>query len=160
MSATPKTPDAATIARTLASSPRPSLERGVLVVTPSLCTGCRTCELACAVAHGEQMKPARSRVRAYSFAEDRNIPILCLQCEQAACAQVCPVDAIEFNRSTSAWEVDTDRCVKCMICVTACPFGNIYEDATTHTIVKCDLCRGTPICAQFCPTGALRFDPR
>jgi Fe-S-cluster-containing hydrogenase component 2 len=132
---------------------------GVLEVTPSLCTGCRTCELACAVSHGRQMMPARTRVRAFSFSETRNIPILCLQCEDAACATVCPVEALERNEATGAIEVNQDRCISCKACIPACPFGNIYVDHSCSQVVKCDLCGGNPICAQFCPTGALRFGP-
>jgi carbon-monoxide dehydrogenase iron sulfur subunit len=49
--------------------------------------------------------------------------------------------------------------VRCRLCIPACPFGNIALDASTSLIVKCDLCGGNPICAQFCPTGALRFEP-
>ena len=132
---------------------------GVLEVTPSLCTGCRTCELACAVSHGRQMMPARTRVRAYSLSEKKNIPILCLQCDGAACVAVCPSGALVRNEDTGAIEVKPDRCISCMACVPACPFGNIYLDPTCSQIVKCDLCEGNPICAQFCPTGALRFGP-
>jgi carbon-monoxide dehydrogenase iron sulfur subunit len=134
-------------------------EDRALVVTPSRCTGCRTCELACAVSHGRQMMPARSRVRAFSFSERENIPILCLQCDDAACVRVCPVEALVRNEATGAVEVAEDRCILCNLCIPACPFGNIYIDPGTSRIVKCDLCRGNPICAQFCPTGALSFEP-
>lgn len=131
----------------------------VLVVTPSRCTGCRTCELACAVSHGQQMRPARSRVRAFSWSEKENIPILCLQCDDAACARVCPVQALERNEATGAIEVNLGLCIDCKLCIPACPFGNIYVDPSRSEIVKCDLCGGNPICAQFCPTGALSFEP-
>jgi Fe-S-cluster-containing hydrogenase component 2 len=157
MSATPKPIDMAAVNRAAAAGPHDG-ENRVLMVTPAKCTGCRTCELACAMAHGQQMLPARSRVRAYSFAEDRNVPILCLQCEQAACEAVCPVDAIVRNEATASLEVRTDACVMCMACVPACPFGNIYEDQAYGRIVKCDVCGGNPICARFCPTGALSYE--
>jgi len=133
--------------------------KGTLIVSPDKCTGCRTCELACAVSHGRQMMPARSRVRAFSLSETRHIPILCLQCDDAACVRICPVEALALDEEIGAVRVDTDRCVHCMNCVPACPFGNIYPDPSTGDIVKCDLCGGNPICAQFCPTGALRFEP-
>jgi len=32
------------------------------VVTPNLCTGCRTCELACSFTHAIDGKPGRSRI--------------------------------------------------------------------------------------------------
>lgn len=133
---------------------------GTLVVTPSRCTGCRTCELACAISHGEPMRPARSRIRAFTFSEKENVPVMCLQCEDAACVKVCPVEALARNARTGAVEVSTERCVRCMLCVSACPFGNICEDQGTGRIVKCDLCGGDPICAKFCPSGALSMQGR
>jgi Fe-S-cluster-containing dehydrogenase component len=105
------------------------------------------------------MKPARSRVRAYSLSEERNIPILCLQCEDAACVQACPVEALVRNERTGAIEVREDRCIQCLACVPACPFGNIAVDPSTEMVVKCDLCGGDPMCAKFCPEGALSFEP-
>jgi Fe-S-cluster-containing hydrogenase component 2 len=49
------------------------------------------------------------------------------------------------------------RCVKCMACVAACPFGCALVDEVHDEVVKCDLCKGDPACARFCPTKALRY---
>lgn len=128
-----------------------------LVVHVDRCTGCKTCELACALSHGSGMKLARSRINHVSFSDERHITMLCLQCDEAACRKVCPSGALERNETTGAIEIDLERCVQCRSCVAVCPFGNIFIDPGSRGIVKCDLCGGEPVCASFCPTRTLEY---
>jgi Fe-S-cluster-containing hydrogenase component 2 len=79
----------------------------------------------------------------------------CLQCVDAACVKVCPVEALVRNAATGAVEVISARCVGCGLCVVGCPFGHMHFDSERHVAVKCDLCGGSPKCAQFCPNRAL-----
>lgn len=129
----------------------------LLKVDPRHCIGCRTCELACAFAHGQPGQPGTSRIRVYPTGPDRYIPLLCLQCDQAACVQICPTAALTRNEATGAIELYEPRCIRCRLCVVACPFGNLHVDARTGQIGKCDLCSGDPACARFCPTRTLRY---
>jgi len=87
------------------------------------------------------------------------IPMVCLQCETAACIRACPVQALVRNFETGAIEVLKDRCVSCYQCVPACPFGNMYGDTMRHAVYKCDLCGGAPKCAMFCPTKTIEYLP-
>ena len=131
-----------------------------LVVVPDKCIGCRTCELACAFAHSIDGKPGRSRI--YPLAagfKEMWTPVVCLHCEEPACKNACLVDAISLNEETGALEIDQEKCVKCMACVAACPFGCSLHDPIHNMVVKCDLCGGDPVCAHFCPTKALDFQP-
>jgi Fe-S-cluster-containing dehydrogenase component len=66
-------------------------------------------------------------------------------------------DALRRNEATGAVELNLERCVKCMACIAACPFGCALVDETHDEVVKCDLCRGNPACARFCPTKALVY---
>ena len=50
-------------------------------------------------------------------------PQLCHHCEDAPCAGVCPVNAI--NRVDGAVQLNESLCVSCMLCGIACPFGAI-----------------------------------
>lgn len=130
--------------------------KGQFVVTPNLCTGCRTCELACSFAHSIDGKPGLSRIYPLAAgAPELFVPVVCLQCEEAACVKACLVDAIQRNPETGALELDDERCVRCMACVAACPFGCAIPSPTNSLVVKCDLCGGDPVCAHFCPTKAL-----
>ena len=128
------------------------------IVTPNLCTGCRTCELACSFAHAIDGKPARSRIYPLdgSF-KDLYVPVVCLQCEDPACVKSCLVNAIRMNEQTGAWEIIHETCVRCIACVAACPFGCSLFDKQHDLVIKCDLCGGDPVCAHFCPTKALVY---
>jgi anaerobic carbon-monoxide dehydrogenase iron sulfur subunit len=127
------------------------------IVEPTLCTGCRTCELACAFSHAKNLKQGRSRIYPLAHAKDKYVPVTCLQCDDAACVKSCFFKALRRNEETGAIELDMNRCVKCMACVAACPFGCALVDEMHGEIVKCDLCKGDPACARFCPTKALRY---
>ncbi|MBU0983602.1 MAG: 4Fe-4S dicluster domain-containing protein [candidate division Zixibacteria bacterium] len=130
------------------------------VVKPELCIGCRTCELACSFAHSVNGKPGRSRIYPLGTGhKELWVPVVCLQCEDPACARSCLVDAITRNPETGAMDLDAERCVRCMACVAACPFGCSLHDANHQMVVKCDLCGGDPVCAHFCPTKALVLEP-
>ena len=128
-----------------------------LSITPSRCTACRTCELACSSKHMRGGAFGISRIRAFMFGEGRNQLLTCFQCDDAACVKVCPVSALNRNESTAAIEVDEDRCIGCGLCSIACPFGHMSHDGAAAIAVKCDLCEGQPACALFCPTQALEY---
>jgi formate hydrogenlyase subunit 2 len=55
--------------------------------------------------------------------EKDSAPQLCRHCEDAPCAQVCPVNAI--NREAGAVQLNESLCVSCKLCGIACPFGAI-----------------------------------
>jgi carbon-monoxide dehydrogenase iron sulfur subunit len=129
-----------------------------LYVRPRLCIGCRTCEVACVFVHsGGATRLQRSRVRVQEMGDNLFVPVLCLQCEEAACVKACPVEALRRNPETQAIEVVEPRCVRCMACIPACPFGNMTWDESAGVVVKCDVCAGRPACALFCPTRALEY---
>ena len=130
------------------------------IVKPELCIGCRTCELACSFTHSVNGKPGLSRIYPLETGfKDLWVPVTCLQCDDPACAKSCLVDAITRNEETGAMDLDPERCVRCMACVAACPFGCSLHDAHHKLVVKCDLCGGDPACAHFCPTKALEYLP-
>ena len=54
--------------------------------------------------------------------DDKFMRRLCMNCDDPACASVCPVGAL---RKTAAGPViyDEDRCMGCRYCMVACPFG-------------------------------------
>ena len=128
-----------------------------LIITPSRCTACRTCELACSFRHATNGGPGLSRIRAFMFGEGKNQIVTCFQCDDAACVKVCPVQALVRNEDTGAIEVDRGRCIGCGLCSIACPFGHMAHDRDNDIAVKCDLCGGEPACAAFCPTKTLEY---
>ena len=130
-----------------------------LAAIPELCSGCRICELTCAIEHFGVNNPKKSAIRVlvtYPHPVMR-LPIVCSQCKLPLCANGCPVGAL---RSTATGvELDQGTCISCMKCTESCPFGAIYAHADLDYPVKCDLCGGRPKCVEKCPKGALRFIP-
>lgn len=130
----------------------------MLLITPELCSGCRLCEGACSFQHYRVIQPSRSRITVVKF-EDRglDVPVTCLQCDDAPCVAACPTSALWKNEETGLVEYDPERCIGCKSCITACPFGGVGWDAETNSILKCDWCGGDPQCARICPTGAIKW---
>ncbi len=130
----------------------------VLMINHEKCTGCRLCELVCAVKHDGISNPARSRVRVVKWEmEGLYIPMACQQCEDAPCMNGCPVGAISRNEALNCVEVDYDVCIGCRTCVSVCPFGAMSYNAIDKKVIKCDLCDGDPQCARFCDMQAIEY---
>jgi formate dehydrogenase iron-sulfur subunit len=86
----------------------------------------------------------------------------CKHCKDAACLNVCPVEAIERTDLDNVI-VRQDRCVGTKHCNRACPYGVVRYNEKTFTSQKCTLCNdrihnglGTA-CAKACPTGSIVF---
>ena len=128
------------------------------------CIGCRTCEVACAVAHQDDFtaEAFTSRLRVVK-GDAYTTAVGCHQCEDAPCANVCPTHAISLT--AGAWLVEQTRCIGCKSCMVACPFGamQVRLVGSRAQALKCDLCvqrEGGPACVETCPTPALRcVDP-
>ena len=136
-----------------------------IIADATKCIGCRTCEVACAVSHQENQDCAAlspdefiSRIRVIKD-HSWTTAVACHQCEDAPCANVCPVDAI--SREHGHIFVEQSRCIGCKSCMLACPFGamEVVSSRKKARAIKCDLCwhRETgPACVEACPTKALQ----
>ena len=147
-----------------------------VIADPKKCIGCRTCEVACVMAHREDSELHNlskdnftPRIHVIK-GENVSTAILCRQCEDAPCANVCPNGAI--TRQKDFIYVSQEKCIGCKTCMIACPFGMMtvvtetvqpashrLADAYQRTEAqKCDLCIDQPdgpACIKTCPTQAL-----
>lgn len=141
-----------------------------LIVNPEHCTACKTCELACAVAH-TQSGSLIGAILANEGLFPRNrvveivevtLPTQCRQCEDAPCVKVCPTGATYRTKDYTA--VNPNLCIACKLCMMVCPFGAIQiatqqvGERTKRVAVKCDICvdrLGGPACVEACPTKAI-----
>lgn len=153
-----------------------------VVADPKRCIGCRTCEIACVLAHSngegmQAMTPSRFTPRLELIQTAKlSAPVQCHQCEDAPCARACPNKAIVF--ADNSVQVQQERCIGCKNCMMACPFGimkvvmverveQIETISGTKTIrvkkseaQKCDLCHTNsqgPACVRVCPTKSLHL---
>lgn len=124
-----------------------------------ICSGCKTCEAVCSLWHEGMINPLFARLNIVKHEEiGEDTPVLCLQCAAAPCAEVCPQEAIEFNKQTGSWIVNEAECIGCGLCIDACNFGMIRMHPRKNTVFKCDYCGGDPQCVKHCQLKALTIE--
>ena len=127
--------------------------RTVIHCNFDLCTGCAICQMTCA-----QVKTRGTNPRLALLEINKNglvhQPVVCAQCQNAFCLQVCSFEAIHRNEENMVL-IDAEKCTGCGLCVEACQINMVFFDQQDKKAMKCDLCGGNPACVEFCPTGAL-----
>jgi Fe-S-cluster-containing dehydrogenase component len=135
-------------------------------IDPSRCIGCQSCYHACSECdthRGESMIHLEYLDRSSST---QTVPVVCMHCEDPACAKVCPADAIKKTPDGIVQSALQPRCIGCSNCVLACPFGVPRYQVKLDQMMKCDMCYDRtsvgkkPMCVTVCPSGALAFGPR
>jgi formate dehydrogenase iron-sulfur subunit len=94
----------------------------------------------------------------------------CMHCTDAGCVAVCPTGCLHHDEETGLVVYDTDKCIGCRYCVSACPFdvprhvnGGLGAGAVIN---KCTGCSDrvkhglNPACVTTCQPGALKFGDR
>ena len=127
-----------------------------LIVHEDRCVGCRICEIICSLSHEGIINPNLSRIHVIGY-KGRKFPIMCLQCEDAPCELVCPVEAIRLQDNVRI--VDDNKCIRCKMCTLVCPIGGVLYDYIEHKMIRCDLCGGDPQCVRYCPMDAIEVIP-
>jgi len=153
---------------------------GVLVDT-TRCIGCRSCEAACAEAHGfpvpdvendDALEEERSTteqswtvVNRYDTDEGEVfVKKQCMHCWQPACASACLTNAmLKTKDGPVIWR--SNKCMGCRFCMVSCPFDipKFEYDSWNPKIQKCNMCwerlqaGDIPACVEACPTDALMF---
>lgn len=146
-----------------------------LLYDATVCIGCKQCEQACAEKNRlryDETVAAEQRQSDHKYTVvltkgDMFMRRLCMNCQEPACASVCPVGAL---RKTAAGPVtyDENKCMGCRYCMVACPFGvPRYEwGKVLPKVEKCTMCADRvahgqqTACADICPTGATKFGER
>ena len=100
----------------------------VVTVNLKRCENCGVCEMACAERHG-----GKARLKVKDVLQSRGLifnddvlPIVCKQCENPACIEVCKPKAIV--RENDVISIDEDKCIGCGRCAKSCPFNAIFID--------------------------------
>lgn len=167
-----------------------TISNSFVIADSSKCIGCKVCEVACFTVHNENNNvvatvgtvttpiiPRLNVIKGEGFA----VPVQCRHCEDAPCANVCPVGAIKQINNTIV--IDEKVCIGCKTCLMACPVGAIdllpqydngeeviqpnlkqegengLEEKAKSIAYKCDLCKesGKPACVNACPQKALKL---
>lgn len=161
-----------------------------MVIDLKRCVGCNSCRVNCKQANGTPPGINRAWVEKHLEGNYPNVrrvivPMLCMHCEKAPCVQQCPTGASQKDESGIVF-IDHNICIKCRLCMKACPYGarSCREeedgyfgiDLTAHEVIKyenkdrgfvdkCDFCKnnnhlfedGAPACVMACVSGARFF---
>ena len=122
------------------------------------CTGCRSCEMACAAFHAEPryscFNPARSRIRVFmDEVNDVYLPLRGGNYAQAECA------------GRNHYTIDGKQYSECSFCRAACPSRDWFKEPDTGLPLRCDMCENEPplpepMCVQACQFDALIYEER
>jgi len=143
-----------------------------MLIDVSSCIGCKACMTACKANHaipfGEHMGHEYYRIHPlevekgqYPYVIRNMTPILCMQCEEAPCTEVCPISGALYRRPDGVILVDGQKCTGCKQCVAVCPYDAIYYCDDREVVDKCDFCvenidQGSqPECVAACPCDAM-----
>jgi carbon-monoxide dehydrogenase iron sulfur subunit len=143
----------------------------VIIVNIEKCLACKSCEIACALAHSRSAVleqavtelPRPQRMVTVESAGEFAVPIQCRHCEAAPCIEICPTGAIQRFDEQSPVMVEADLCIGCKLCMLICPFGVLQIGTEGRAVVKCDMCYErlkegkVPECVEACPTKALQL---
>jgi len=161
-----------------------------MVINLQRCIGCDACTVACKAENGTGpgvfwRKVIHSEVGEYPAARYSFLPTLCNQCDDPACASVCPVGATQ-KQANGIVTVDADKCIGCRYCMVACPYNTrqfvtsntqeyfpgkgltpyekaMYPKHQAGVVEKCNFCQDRlaqgedPACVHQCPVIAMTF---
>jgi Fe-S-cluster-containing dehydrogenase component len=102
-----------------------------MVIDLHRCYGCYSCVMACKVKNhtppdvfwARLLKGERGE---YPNTVRQSLPVLCMQCEEPSCQEVCPTGATH-TLENGIVVVDKDKCMGCKACMMACPYGARYS---------------------------------
>ena len=166
-----------------------------IVVDMHRCIGCWSCSVACKLENNlpDQAwwntiltvggESAHTPAGEYGSNTLSYMPLNCHHCDVPSCVEVCPSGATYKDEETGIVMQDTEVCIGCRSCMSACPYTGVRtfidgnpqsvldwpvgnKKAQPHlenTVEKCTLCyyRVTdgdiPACVEGCPARARYF---
>ena len=146
----------------------PDFDMKRVYVNEKWCLGCHLCEYYCAFANSGEVdmasalrgKPIFPRIH---IEEHDKIcyAVSCRHCTDPLCMKACIAGAISSKDGVIT--IRQDKCVGCLTCVLACPYGAL-SPAESGVMQKCELCQsnagGAPACVKGCPNKAIVFEER
>ncbi len=145
----------------------PSMARNAIVTDLNRCIGCFACETACKQHNNIDLGINWCKVHimgpygTFPDIQQYWLPVMCQQCENAPCIEVCPTGA-SYRNEDGVVLVDQATCIGCETCIPACPYGVRFLNANTQVVEKCTMCTDLveqgkqPACVAAC-CGEARF---
>jgi anaerobic dimethyl sulfoxide reductase subunit B (iron-sulfur subunit) len=141
-----------------------------------ICTGCKTCIVACIDKNDLDPGVRWRRVVEYTGGEwtpmtdgtfkqnvySYYISVSCNHCAEPICVEACPTTAMHQDDNGIVM-VDQSKCIGCKYCQWACPYSAPQYEAALGLMSKCNFCvdeiktGAPPACVAACPTRALSY---
>ncbi len=149
------------------SEPQPG-EQYAFEVDLDICSGCKSCVVACHNLNGlDSAEQWRSVGLLHGGSEQlpvlQHVTTACHHCIDPACLSGCPVMAYDKDPVTGIVRHLDDQCIGCQYCVFMCPYDVPQYDPAKGIVRKCDMCQDrlavgeAPACVQSCPNQAIRI---
>lgn len=145
-------------------------------IDTSICTGCKTCQVACKDKNNLPIDISLRRVFNYggggwtrvenAWVPNRvfgySVSISCQHCQNPACVTACPTTAMHKDENGIV-SIDPDKCIGCQYCEWSCPYGAPHFNEEAGVMTKCDFCKDllaqgqNPACVDACPMRAIQY---
>lgn len=133
----------------------------------TICTGCKTCQIACNDKNDLGVNTLFREVQRFdggAFPEPwfYHLSLGCNHCEKPLCMANCPQGAITKDENGLVVQ-DHDKCIGCKTCMMSCPYGAPDYLEEEKKCGKCDGCKELlaageePACVAACLMRALKF---
>jgi len=121
------------------------------------CIGCYSCMLTCSAANQKSHSLIKSAIKIETSGglKGHFTSTVCLACkDERACADACTSGALEY-RAGGGVILDSEKCIGCGKCVSACTVGAVsFDDEAKKPII----CKHCGLCTKFCPHQCLRME--
>lgn len=135
------------------------MKKKTMVIDLDRCIGCYSCEVSCKMENNVDLGVTYNKVLTmgptgtFPKLEMYYLPSICQSCKDAPCVEVCPTGASYVNEE-GVILVDKEKCIACMSCMSACPYGARSFNKTSQVVEKCTLCEHLkdeqPACVKVC----------
>ncbi len=169
---------------TPAAQVRKKLSKVAKLFDATKCNGCKGCQVACSEWNdlrapigsfqGSYQNPMNLSSECWTLMKFNEVKqddklrwqfthSACMHCEDPACLTACSTKGAIIQRSNGVVDFDSDKCIGCGYCVSACPFDVPKLDPIDQKAYKCTMCSDRlqvgqePACVKTCTTGALKF---
>ncbi len=135
------------------------MKKKTMVIDLDRCIGCYSCEVACKNENKVDLGVTYNKVLTmgpvgtFPNLEQYYLPSICQACDNAPCVEVCPTEATHIDEN-GVILIDKEKCIGCLLCMDACPYGARSFNKNTEVVEKCTLCEHLgdkdPICVTAC----------